>query len=131
MLSAVELTQRRDQVLGVIGTLPVADALIVMSAVMGELAQEERPITGDGSEAANDCETPSLELVTRWRRLSKVEADPEVRNFIHGLRGRRSIEQIAEDCRERFGKRAPSRSAIQRYCLRLKYRRGTGGKAHE
>lgn len=129
MLNTAELTRRRNRVLGAIDKLSVADALAVMSEAMRELAEQEaaaRPV------AANDAEPSSVDLILEGEvSRFKVDHDPEVRDFIHGLRGLRSIYQIQAECQERFGDRAPSRSGLHRYFDSLKYRRGTKEEQHD
>ncbi|GGX96672.1 hypothetical protein GCM10007160_25370 [Litchfieldella qijiaojingensis] len=118
MLDVAELIRRRNHVLGGIDQLSTEDALAVMTAAMCELT--ERGLKADKKASS------SVALALESDPRSKIERDPEIRDFIHSLKGRRSIEQIAEACHGRFGDRAPGRSSIQRYLKRLKYRQGTG-----
>lgn len=128
MLNAAELTRRRNRVLVAIDELPVVDSLAVLSAAMRELAEQAAT---DRPEAANDGGPSSLDLLLEGdgSRL-KVERDPEIRDFIHALRGPMTIRQITEACHQRFGERAPGRSSIHRYIQTLKYRCGAGGQGH-
>lgn len=121
MMNANELNQRRDAVLVAIEQLSTADALAVMGATLRELAKCENY---GQTVAANDPETSSIELLMGGGSRLKVERDPEVQAFIHGLSGSMSIQQIEDACRRQFGSRAPGRSSIQRYIQRLKYRQG-------
>lgn len=125
MLSAEELTKRRNRVLGAINTLSPADALAVMSAAMCELSERD---SGHHLKAANDTARPSAEEIVGRRSRLKVERDPEIRDFIHSLRGCNSVDEIVEACQKRFGPRAPGRTAVYRYFQRLKFRRGIRGE---
>jgi hypothetical protein len=56
-------------------------------------------------------------------RSFKVELDPELEAFILSQSVCRSIEQIRRECIKKFGaERAPSRSGLNRYINKLKYR---------
>ncbi|MGO2147357.1 hypothetical protein [Halomonas sp.] len=121
MMSATELKQRRDAVLVAIEQLSTGDALAVMGATLRELANRE--YYGQ-SVAANDPGLSSIELLMGGDSRLKVERDPEVQAFIHGLSGSLSYQQIEDACRRQFGARAPGRSSIHRYIQRLKYRQG-------
>ncbi|MEW7986508.1 MAG: hypothetical protein AB2777_22375 [Candidatus Thiodiazotropha endolucinida] len=53
-------------------------------------------------------------------RVAKIEADPEIKAFIHQLRGYHSYPEIARLCAHKFGKkRAPSKSAVGRYIKKI------------
>lgn len=57
---------------------------------------------------------------------SPIEFDPELAAFIRDRLGRDRLTAIAAACRSRFGpSRAPSKSAIHRYWLRLNGRKST------
>lgn len=63
---------------------------------------------------------------------SPIYLDHEVADFLYAEVGRLTIDQARTACRERFGdSRTPSRSAINRYWLRVRQgldRHGHGGK---
>jgi hypothetical protein len=59
----------------------------------------------------------------RWSTLSRIEVDPEVRDFVDDRLGLFTIDRIRSLCLARFGReRAPSKSAIGRYWLRARDR---------
>ncbi|MCG6659295.1 hypothetical protein HOP52_16170 [Halomonas campisalis] len=129
MLNTPELKRRRNRVLGAIDKLSVVDALAVMGEAIRELAMQE---SVGQSAAANDAEPSSADLILggEFSRF-KIDHDPEVRDFIYGLRGMRSVPQIAALAKEKFGDRAPSKMALYRYFNSLKYRRGTREQQHD
>jgi hypothetical protein len=52
-------------------------------------------------------------------RVSRIDLDPELRDFVEDRLGRLTLDELAEACGERFGpERSPSWSAIQRYAQR-------------
>jgi hypothetical protein len=56
-------------------------------------------------------------------RLSNIEQDPELEAFILRQSACLSIEHIRRECIKKFGaERAPSRSGLNRYINKLKYR---------
>lgn len=116
MLNAAELVRRRNQVLGAIDNMAVVDAMAVMGAAMRELAEQASMSTPVMPAP------PSVELILEGNTRSRVERDPEIRDFIHSVRGCATVDQLVEACQERFGPRCPSRSAIHRYIQRLKFR---------
>jgi len=128
MMNTAELNRRCDRVLGAIDKLSVADALAVMSEAIRKHAEQEAAST---SSAANDAKMSSVELHVAGSGWTKIECDLEIRDFIHGLQGRLSFNEMAEECRRQFGDRAPGKSSIHRYIQKLKCRRDTGGKGHE
>ena len=56
-------------------------------------------------------------------RPCMIDLDPEVMHFLDDRIGRVKYDDLAAECRQRFGVRAPSRSTIHRYHQRV---RGTG-----
>jgi len=130
MLNHADLSQKADQLLAQVGELPAADALQVLNVVAGRLLEGVQNHTRDLVEPANQI-PPLLQKRTRGAPF-KIEADEEVRDFIHGLTCSMTYKQLEAACRERFGwLRAPSKSAIQRYVQHLKFPKNTntGGKA--
>lgn len=74
----------------------------------------------------NPCDKPvklpiaNLKRRARAGRVSKIEVDPEIKAFIHQLRGYHSYPEIARRCAHKFGKqRAPSKSAVGRYIKKI------------
>lgn len=59
-------------------------------------------------------------------RPQRVDEDPDVRTFVEDRLGRLTLDEIVALCREAFGGRAPSRSAIHRYWQRT---RGSGKRS--
>jgi|GEM_PF-1292079 hypothetical protein len=116
MLTKAELNHRRFQVLEALKDLSSSEALAVVGVAMQELS---------GRNLGGEPRSSAEEIMTRRSRL-KVEGDPEVRDFIHSLHGFNSVDQIVETCKERFGSRAPSKSAVYAYFRRLKSRRNLG-----
>ncbi|MBI3043583.1 MAG: hypothetical protein HYY78_12255 [Betaproteobacteria bacterium] len=57
----------------------------------------------------------------KWRRLHllgnppRIAGDPEVREFLKKALRTMSFKRAAEACGQRFGARAPGKSAIHRY----------------
>lgn len=49
------------------------------------------------------------------RTLFRFRHDTEVLNFVTNTYGQMTISECAQACRERFGERAPARSAIGRF----------------
>lgn len=122
MLNTAELLRRRNQVLEVIDQLSVVDSMAVMGAAMRELAERSSGTV----LAANDPAPSSIERFLDGSTRFSVERDPEIREFIHSVRGCTTLDQLAEACRTKFGSRSPSRSAIHRYIQRLKFRQAGG-----
>ncbi|BBF92903.1 hypothetical protein [Blastochloris tepida] len=55
------------------------------------------------------------------RSKASIDQDPEVAAFIASRLGKVFLREVLAECRERFGvSRTPSRSAAQRYWLRLR-----------
>jgi len=115
MLSKPEMNQRHLLVLTALGGLSQGEAMAVLGGVMQELA---------GQPASEKPRSTTEELITRRSRL-KVEKDPEIRDLVHSL-SREPVGRIAEECKARFGDRAPSKSAIYSYIKRLERRRTIG-----
>jgi len=115
MMSETDLNQRHQLVLTALQGLSQSEVMTVLGGVMQELS---------GQHGSDTPRSTTEELITRRSRL-KVEKDPEIREFVHSLSGE-PVGKIAEECRARFGSRAPSESAIYSYIKRLKRRRKTG-----
>lgn len=113
MMTKTELNQRCGQVLEALKTLSAAEAMAVVAAAMQELS---------GCGLRDTPRSSSEELIARRSRL-KVEKDPEIRDFVHSL-SKEPIDRITQECKARFGSRAPSKSAIYTYIKRLERRRG-------
>ncbi|MEW8050756.1 MAG: hypothetical protein AB2809_10295 [Candidatus Thiodiazotropha sp.] len=61
----------------------------------------------------------NLKRRARAGRVAKIEADPEIKAFIHQC-GYLSYPEIARRCAHKFGKRrAPSKSAVGRYIKKI------------
>lgn len=58
------------------------------------------------------------------RSRSRIDLDPEVRDFVVDRLGRITILGLVAQCRERFGNRAPSKSGLDRFWQR--WRRSVG-----
>lgn len=103
--------------------LPVSAALRIIHIVLGRLLTARTPEIADALPGRVAPLNPDLLRRPRGCR-SKIPNDREVLDFIHGLKGYHTIDQITGLCARRFGrKRAPSRSALGRYLQRL----GEGG----
>lgn len=82
-----------------------------------------------GAERAWSC----AEVAAYWHRVhrpkpgraSRVDQDPEVRDFLADRLGRVTLDQALEQSRQAFGRdRTPSRSAIHAFWSRLRSRHG-------
>lgn len=63
----------------------------------------------------------------RKGRASRLDLDPEVRDFVEDLLGRVTIESLVTRCRERFGtERTPGKSSIHLHWLRMRRTHGAG-----
>lgn len=66
---------------------------------------------------------PRDKIMAYWRLahpirqggVSPIEFEPDIRDFIEDRLGAMTLDDIVQACRETFGGRAPSRSAIGRY----------------
>ena len=57
---------------------------------------------------------------TKGGRLPKIESDPELQSFLHGIIGYHSLSELVRLCQEKFGmERAPSKSCLHRYTQKL------------
>jgi hypothetical protein len=56
----------------------------------------------------------------RGGESSKILGQPDVLPFVQDRVGRLTVDEIVTACRETFGERAPSRSAIHRYWQKLR-----------
>ena len=100
--------------------LSSGDAVDVLAHQLTTLAQHKLGVN------ANPREVPTVVCHRSHGRVSSIEADSELEEFILSMRGYRSIQQMQQACSERFGKaRAPSKSAIHRY-IQKKTVRGRG-----
>lgn len=97
--------------------------------VVDVLTQQLRAVATKAVKAKRSQEPLPSVLHERSRgRPFIVEADPELEQFILAQSGRQTLQHIVELCVEKFGKeRAPSKSALQRYIQKFKYR-SKGGK---
>ncbi|WP_305965668.1 hypothetical protein [Marinobacter salsuginis] len=94
--------------------LPAPDVVDVLTQQLREVARadpDEQPVT-----IVRLLRDPQ-------RRPCKVELDPELESFILTQSAGLSIEHLRRECIKKFGaERAPSRSGLNRYINRLKYR---------
>lgn len=122
MLNLDEARHRARFLLASLGPLPAVEALQVLNAAVAHvlnLAQAE-----DRERLSAPVGVPVFRSARRRGRVSTVESDSEVLAFVHALPAHYTYQQIADACRERFGDRAPSRSALHRYGQKLKYPNG-------
>lgn len=57
-------------------------------------------------------------------KASRIDFDPEVREFVEDRLGRLTIRMILDECQERFGtERSPSKSSLHRYWQRSRKRK--------
>jgi hypothetical protein len=126
MMMQTELEKRSADVIGSLESLSAEDALRVLHAVIGRVITH-LPDTGMAERPFNPIFIRRELLRDRKGRRSKIEQDPEVRDFIHSLPGNLRFDDIIEKCSERFSAhRVPSRSTLHRYVTQLKYRCGVG-----
>ncbi|KXS54843.1 MAG: transcriptional regulator [Marinobacter sp. T13-3] len=121
-LTSEEMTRRGNLMVAALDGLSALEALAMLSRLFNDWTSYP--------EGVSEAEKTSVELCLEGSVRSKIEQDPEIKAFIHGLRGRRSHAQIAEECRVRFGPRAPSRSSVGRYLLHLSRGLKEGGTAN-
>lgn len=119
MLSSQEAQQRARDVELALGQMPPRDALHVLAAVIERAARRAEI----GGELPPSIAPPSVLALTSRRRgsVSKIEADWEVRKFIHDHAERMTYQELEVACRKEFGgKRAPGKSSICRYVQKLR-----------
>lgn len=106
-------------------SLSLTDAIDVTGALLVDLATSK-----PAPELQLKVSSDAAVMQSRIRR-SNIESDPEVEAFLLSLKGYMSLADMRQACIEKFGaKRAPSRSALQRYISKLKYRRKGAGHAN-
>lgn len=115
-MNAQETQHRADQVLASVGELPATDALLVLNAAMEKVIAE----IGRGTPDFQAPALPGTDLLLRRRQRARIALDDEVRAFLHAQPMYLTIAKLEAACRQRFGNRAPSKSAIHRYIQGLK-----------
>jgi hypothetical protein len=93
------------------------DALKVLSAAQGLiLAQTEKADT----ELADKLQTDSIHLQRRPGRVSRVDNDPEIKAYLHGLDTYLTLKMLRAALIQKFGKqRVPSKSSLHRYLQKI------------
>ncbi|SEO69462.1 hypothetical protein [Aquisalimonas asiatica] len=122
MLSNAEARQRGHQILSRLSSLSGAEMIQVLNTAMTEVIAGMEGRRGDPPLISPSLpESAAVLAERRPGRASTIRTNPEIRAFIHSLRGYRTYDEITAACRKRFGSRSPSRSAIHRYIMQLKY----------
>jgi len=115
MLSTNELKEKAGVISQQMNGLPVSDALRILNAAMAQVLNES--IAPNDQSMTKPFISSLANFLPRHRgRPRGIESDAEVQRYIHTIHERRTFQQISEMCLVKFGKkRAPSKSAIQRY----------------
>ncbi|MBQ0796245.1 hypothetical protein [Zhongshania sp.] len=123
MNSANENASETAMLINVLSGMPIVEAIKTLNQATLFLIENAHGVDAVGR--VYPLETP---LLRSRRRLSKIDADEEVRAFLHSLPCAYTIDELEAACRSKFGyERAPSSSAIHRYIQRLKAPRIGGG----
>ena len=116
-LSEHEIYQQSRVILSDLSALNPSDALKILNKVQWVLINESL----NAEYTSGKQVYPYNPVLKRRGQIMKVDADPEMREFIMNLNTYLSIKDIVALCVEKFGKaRAPSRSALHRWLQRLK-----------
>ena len=112
-LTPEELRERTRELLTTLGELSVNDALALLGAFLKIAAGKN---SGDGPETINPVCAPQL---VRRRKLSKIEADPEIKAFIYELPGYHTGYELRDILIKEVGpSRAPTKSSVYRFLLK-------------
>ncbi len=115
-LSEFEIHKKAREIVSGLLDMPALDAMMIVIQAINIIARENIAIGYVPSPPASAF-NPYLR---RHGQISKIDADPEIKAFIHGISDDMTIKEIAEQCQRRFGKnRAPSKSAVGRYLQKL------------
>ncbi|MEJ1341200.1 MAG: hypothetical protein RPU14_03880 [Candidatus Sedimenticola sp. (ex Thyasira tokunagai)] len=118
-LSEIEIHRKARIVVSDLAEMPGFDAMMVINQAQSIILREnlaKTPLPAPPVHPFN----PNL---MRRRHVSMIDADAELKAFIHGLPAYTTIDEITTLCREQFGAvRAPSRSSIGRYLQNLSKR---------
>jgi len=111
--------------------LSVTDTLLVLNTATALILNES------DQHEDQDMKKPFISsqanfLPRHAGRSCSVESDPELQQYIHSIHERRTIKQITEMCRVKFGdKRGPSKSSIHRYIQKMTELAQQENKSHE
>lgn len=118
-LSEIEIRRKARDIVAALTDVAGMDAMKIVNQAQSIILRESLAVS-----PGPDCQVyPFNPNLVRRGPVSKIDADPELKEFIHSLPAYHGVEQIAAMCVERFGvDRAPSKSAVHRYLQKLSKR---------
>jgi len=106
-----------DQILRLISNLDAKSALELLNKTAANILKQEN----DDSLNGPAITTRGPKIIKHPHMISKVERDPEVKAFIHNYPEPINKTDLRKLLIEKFGNsRAPSRSGLSRYLLKVK-----------
>ncbi len=118
LLTEFEIQNASKEIVYDLVKLTPSDAFKVLHQALGQVIKANLNTDYAKPESLMYPYNPVLK---RRKQQMKVDADPELKAFIHSLKTYHSTNEIVALCVKKFGKkRAPSKSSLGRYFQRLK-----------
>ncbi|WP_029132704.1 hypothetical protein [Sedimenticola selenatireducens] len=118
-LSEIEIRRKARDIVAALIDVAGMDAMMIVNQALSIILRESLTVSPPpGSQVY-----PFNPNLIRRGRVSKIDADPAVKAFIHSLPVYHGVARISALCVERFGKaRAPSKNTVHRYLQKLSKR---------